>query len=327
MWDVHAIEPVQRDVVAALEGGTATGEPLRRIDTHMSHLFLGAEEVLKLKRARTFPFADLADLDARSAACAAELAVNRALAPELYEAVVAVRRDGQRRVRLDGEGVIVDWLVRMRRFADGALFSELAEAGRLDPELAAEAAEAVARFHGRQTPRLDAGHAADYVRIVQGLRATEVRAAEEMNLSSASEPLYAALEHEVARQAPTIEARRRRGCVVRGHGELHLANICVFAGKATPFDALEFDPALATADRLYDIGFLLADLKTRGLEAQAEAARVRYFDVLGETEDGLRLLPLFMALRAAVRTAVAVAAGDLAQAARYRRAAVALLDA
>ncbi|CAN7500685.1 hypothetical protein LJR164_003422 [Phenylobacterium sp. LjRoot164] len=41
----------QRAVVAAIESGAAgDGRRLRRIDTHMSHVFLGPERVYKLKR-------------------------------------------------------------------------------------------------------------------------------------------------------------------------------------------------------------------------------------------------------------------------------------
>ncbi|MEI9965975.1 MAG: AAA family ATPase [Caulobacteraceae bacterium] len=51
----------------------------------------------------------------------------------------------------------------------------------------------------------------------------------------------------------------------------------------------------------------------------------RYWDAAGQPEDALALLPLFMALRAAVRTAVAMEAGDAAEADGYRRLGLDLL--
>ena len=313
-------EVEQAAVVAALESGRASGDgaPLRRIDTHMSHLFLGRTHVYKLKRAVAHPFADMSTLAARRAACEAELAVNAALAPAIYEAVapVVLRPDGT--IGLGGEGRAVDWVVRLRRFPDGALFSELARAGTLSAALVREAVDAVAAFHASSPPRRDAGHAADYLRIVEGLRVTEVEAAARLGLSCASEPLFAAIEHEITRHTPLIEARRRAGRVRRGHGDLHLRNVCLFEGRATPFDALEFDPSLATADVLYDIAFLILDLRAHGLDALAETARERYWAAAAEPAAACALLPLFTALRAAVRVAVAVEAGDLETAARYR---------
>lgn len=113
---------------------------------------------------------------------------------------------------------------------------------------------------------------------------------------------------------------------MRGHGDLHLRNICLYRGEPTPFDALEFDPALATGDLLYDVAFLFMDLRARGLDALANRAMNAYWDAAGEGEDALALLPLFTAMRAAIRMAVSVEARDLAQAARYRALAHALLQ-
>ena len=93
----------------------------------------------------------------------------------------------------------------------------------------------------------------------------------------------------------------------------------------TPFDALEFDPVLATGDVLYDVAFLFMDLRARGLDDLANAAMNRYWDAAGQAEDALALLPLFMALRATIRMAVAVEAGDLTDSARYRQLGLELL--
>lgn len=316
----------QQAVVRALESGAATGQgPLKRIDTHMSHLFLGENRVYKLKQNRRHPFADMSTVEARRQSCEAELAINKALAPDLYEAVLPVVRATDGAIRVGGEGEVVDWVVTMRRFPDGALLDEIARAGRLTPELVDEAAEQVAAFHARLPHRTDAGHAADYHRILEGLRRTEAEGAAALGLQPGSETLFAALEQELARQSPRIEARREAGWVRRGHGDLHLRNICVYQGRVTPFDALEFDPVLATGDVLYDVAFLFMDLRARGLDDLANAAMNRYWDAAGQAEDALALLPLFMALRATIRMAVAVEAGDLTDSARYRQLGLELL--
>jgi aminoglycoside phosphotransferase family enzyme/predicted kinase len=312
-------EPDQTAIVAAIESGAATGSgrPLKRIDTHMSHIFLGAERVYKLKRSRRHPFADMSSADLRRRACEAELVVNRALAPGLYEAVLPVCRD-RGGIRIGGPGEAVDWVVVMRRFPDGALLEEIAEAGQLTSTLVCQAVAAIVDFHASSPPRADVGHAADYARIIAGLRRTEAEGAAALGVRPASEALFTGLEQELSKLAPLIEARRKAGRVRRGHGDLHLRNICIWGGRVTPFDALEFDPALATTDVIYDIAFLLMDLRARALDQLANGAMNDYWEVSAQPEEGLALLPLFMALRAAVRMAVAVEAGDLVQAARYR---------
>jgi predicted kinase len=108
------------------------------------------------------------------------------------------------------------------------------------------------------------------------------------------------------RLAPVMEARRRAGKVRRCHGDLILRNICLLDGTPVLFDCLEFDEELATIDVLYDLAFVLMDLRHRGLPDLANFLFNRYLDDMDET-DGLSLLPFFMAVRAAVRAHVTAA--------------------
>jgi len=322
------IHPDQVELVEALASGAAEGEPgpLRRLDTQMSHVFLGADHVYKLKRALAHPFTDLSTLARRRAACLAELRLNRRLAPRLYEAVAPARRGSDGRVRLGGPGVTIDYVVVMRRFPDGALLDELAQAGKLTDKLILETIGTVACFHAGLEPHHDMGHVADYQRTLAGLRQTDIAGAARLGLKRESDGLFVRLSQALARQSPLIEARRRAGWVREGHGDLRLRNICLFEGRVTPFDALEFDPALSTTDVLYDLAFLLMDLRVRGLGRSAKLAEARYWALSGQAS-AEALLWVFMALRATVRMAVAMEAGDVAGAGLYRRFAETALDA
>ncbi len=319
-------EAGQAAIVAALQSGAATGDaaPLRRIDTHLSRVFIAPERVYKLSRARWHPFVDLSSPGRRRAAGEAEVSVNRRLAPGLYERLAAVTRAGDGAISLDEPGEAVDWVVVMKPIAPGAILDEMADAGALPVRIVEDLAETVADFHAALPPVRGAGRPADYSRILAGLRATEAQGAAASHVRRRSARLFELIEAELARRAPQIEARRRAGFVRQGHGDLHLGNICIFNGKVTPFDALAFDPALATGDVLYDLAFLLMDLRARGLGAHANVAMNRYWDASGQPESALALLPLFMALRAMVRMAVLTEAGDLAKAGRYRRLALRL---
>ena len=92
----------------------------------------------------------------------------------------------------------------------------------------------------------------------------------------------------------------------RCHGDLHLRNVCLFAGKPTLFDCLEFSDELASVDVLYDLAFLLMDLEHRGLVDYANLVLNRYLDLTGE-DDGLAAIPLFLSSRAAIRAHVTAA--------------------
>jgi predicted kinase len=115
--------------------------------------------------------------------------------------------------------------------------------------------------------------------------------------------VIAGCREALARHAVLLDRRAREGKVRRGHGDLHLRNICLFEGKRLLFDCLEFDEDLATVDVLYDLAFVLMDLWHRKLEALANVLFNRYLDAFGD-ESGIRLLPFFMAVRAAVQAHV-----------------------
>jgi predicted kinase len=99
------------------------------------------------------------------------------------------------------------------------------------------------------------------------------------------------------------------GLVRRGHGDLHLGNIVLLQGQPVAFDAIEFDPVIASGDVLYDLAFPLMDLIERDLVAQANLVMNGYLQASRRDDDyeGLAALPFFMSLRAAIRAKVMAA--------------------
>lgn len=329
--DAHTLSPgeapAQAEVVRAFALGLATREaPLQHVVTHMSHVFLGRERAYKLVRARAHPFGDFSTLAARRAACLAEFTLNHAQAPALYESVKPVRMGPNGKVHIGGGGRLVDWVVIMRRFAPGALFSEMARDERLTADHVIGAVDAVARAHEAAAPLMQDGGVRDYEAILDGLRKSHAVAEAAGREVTDAVALLEALRQRLHALAPLLERRRQGGWTRRGHGDLHLGNICIFEGRVTLFDALAFDKTLATGDVLYDLAFLLMDLKARGLSPYANLAMNRYWDETRQPEWALALLATFMALRAVVRMTVAEEAGDRDEAALYHRLGLQLLD-
>src|SRR6202043_1792202 len=102
----------------------------------------------KVKLAVRFPFLDYSTPQKRKAACEAELAVNRAFAPELYRRVVPITR-AHGRLALDGAGGPIEWALEMQRFDENATLDRLAERGRIDLALADALARVVAAAHAK----------------------------------------------------------------------------------------------------------------------------------------------------------------------------------
>jgi uncharacterized protein len=76
-----------------------------------------------------------------------------------------------------------------------------------------------------------------------------------------------------------LDVRRDQGRVRRCHGDLHLGNICLFEGRPTPFDCIEFSDDISCIDVLYDLAFLLMDVVQQGLDDLANIVFNRYIDI------------------------------------------------
>ncbi len=306
--------------VAVFLGDPATfgAGAVERIDTHGAMVFLAGGRAYKVKRAVAFPYMDFSTLERRHRACRRELALNRRTAPDLYLGVVAIVRDSGGGLRLgplsaDGEaagtGETVEWAVVMRRFRQEDLFDRLAEAGRLTVERIAVLGDEVRAFHD-EAERIDAGvRDGGAARMLAVIEENAEEFAERPDLFQPAETavydrrIRAALEDS----APLLDRRQEAGFVRRCHGDLHLRNICLFDGRPTLFDAIEFNDAIACVDLLYDLAFLLMDLDRRGLAAEANLVLDRH---LRDEADyaGLAALPLFLSCRAAIRAKVAASA-------------------
>jgi aminoglycoside phosphotransferase family enzyme/predicted kinase len=286
--------------------------PPRRIDTHGAIVFLADEDVYKVKRAVRYPYMDFSTLAKRKVACEAEVSVNRAQAPNIYLGVIPITRDDSG-LHLGGAGEIVEWSVHMRRFDENSTLDLLAHTGVLDAEIIDRLAQNVTDMHAK-APMRDGTPAVVAFRAVVFETLHELEARKDIFQPETVASLRANLE-EACRKNEQLQSRRgKKGKVRRCHGDLHLGNIVLEDGIPILFDAIEFDESIATIDILYDLAFLIMDLCERGLSVQACHLLNRYLwlsdDEIGEIE-GLVLLPMFLALRAAIRAKILVAQADL----------------
>jgi aminoglycoside phosphotransferase family enzyme/predicted kinase len=276
------------------------------VETHISRVFLGPDTAWKLKKPVRLSFLDFTTLASREAFCRRELALNAPSAPGLYRDVVPLVRRGDGMLALGGDGAVLDWVVRMARVPEADFLDRIAARGALDATLLDAIADAAASFHARLAPVLGIDLAAAMARVIAG----NARAAREAAMEPARVAAWeAAAMAMLGRVAPALAARSAAGFVRRCHGDLHLGNLCLWQGRPVPFDALEFDEALATIDTGYDLAFLLMDIDRRAGRAAANRVLSRY---VGRTGDAglVAGLPLYLSARAMVRAHVTARMGD-----------------
>jgi uncharacterized protein len=293
----------QSEVISFLSEGASYGKPgltVERIETHISIVFLIGDRAYKLKRAVRFSYLDYSTTAMREGFCKTEFELNRRTAASLYLRLRTITRELGGNLAFDGDGIILDWVLEMQRFSQGALFDRLAEARRLTPDLMRDLTDVIVEFHAAaEVTRNHGGRAA----IEETIVSNHANLLKSCLDSYQVQQLNSASMLRLSTMGSILDTRRDGGRVRRCHGDLHLGNICLFQGRPTPFDCIEFSDDISCIDVLYDLAFLLMDLVRRDLNALASVVFNRYLDFTDDLS-GLAALPLFMSVRAAVRAHV-----------------------
>ena len=305
--------PAEQEIVARFLSKLADCAP---IETHISAVFVGKDTVWKLKKAVQLPFLDFSSLDAREFFLRRELALNKASAPAIYRDVIAVSRQTDGSLAL-GDGQPIDWVMRMARVPSGDFLNLIADRGDLTPNLLDAVGDCVVSDQDRRPVVHGWDSAAALSRVTDG----NARSALAAGLPAGRVADWRQrMQAAIAALRPWLSDRAASGCVRRCHGDLHLQNICLWDGHPVPFDALEFDEALATIDTGYDLAFLLMDLDQ--CVGRAAANRVLNRTIARRGDAAMTQgLPVFMSERAMIRAHVAAASGQTAAASRYLAAA------
>ncbi len=302
----------QAEIIAFLENPESypTPAPVTQVETHAARVFLTGDSAYKLKRAVKYPYLDYSTIALRHDCLLRELTLNKILAPDLYRTVWSITREADGRLMFEGAGTVVDWVLVMARFPDEARLDRVAARGGLDRALVCDLADTLSAFHAR-TPAVPSAGGAMAVRAVLettlGLLNAMPGRFDPARVRHLDLESHARLRH----YADLLDLRSVMGKVRRCHGDLHLENICVVGGKPVLFDRLEFDDRLANIDILYDLAFLVMDLLDKGYPGPANGVFNRYLDRAGESI-GLGLMPLFLSMRAAIRSYVLLTQADLA---------------
>ncbi|HEU0203583.1 MAG TPA: phosphotransferase, partial [Burkholderiaceae bacterium] len=316
-------------IFSALRSPAAYPHPVGKvevIETHISAVLLAGEFAYKLKKPVALGFADFSTLERRRHFCFEELRLNKRSAPQIYLDVVAVAGDPPRFLAVEQAQNVVEYAVRMRRFADDARLDRVARAGKVDAVIVDRLAAAVAAFHQRceaapsasafGTPELIARWVRDNLAELQRLAASLVDAASPVHAGSPAAASRADAasrlrrlaqwsEAELTRLGPTFAARRAGGSVRECHGDLHLANVVLLDGTPLLFDCIEFNDELRLIDAFNDVAFCWMDLLAHELPHLAARFLSGYVEATGDYA-GLATVRFYAAYRALVRAKVAL---------------------
>ena len=285
---------------------TLEGSPLEKvIETHISWVFLSRDYAYKIKKGINLGFLDYSTLEKRRECCELEITLNRRTAKELYLEVIPIGGTPEQ-PRL-GEEPAIDYAVKMVRFADNALLSELVAESRLTDSDLTGLAEGVAEFHHQAAivpTREPYGSPAMVAKPMQENFTLLRQGHRDAAIIDQIERLQEWTESELERQHPLLQERKDKEMIRDCHGDLHLGNIVLYDNALRPFDCLEFNPSLRCIDPISEIAFLVMDLSEHHHPHAANLFLNHYLQQSGDYA-GLPLLPLYLLYRAMVRAKVA----------------------
>ena len=285
------------------------------LQTHISFVTLAGGYVYKWKKPVDFGFVDFSSLAKRKFYCQRELFLNRRLCPAIYLDVVWLSR-GSGTFKLNGDGEIVEYGVKMARMPEAGMLHRVIDAGLLQPDHLDAIIDILVPFY-RQA---DQGKKVRDNGRVESVRRTISNNFAQTRPFIGSAPLTAERFARIKRgtdsflkQGKLFDERIQAGCIRDCHGDLYSNNICL-ADKNTIhiFDCLEFNDSLRFIDICADVAFLAMDLDFHQLFSLSDYFINRFIDISGD-KGMVQVLNFYKCYRAYVRGKVGLlAAADTA---------------
>ncbi len=299
----------QQKLIEALQSPACYPHAVDRVEhveTHISHLLLAGDCVYKIKKPLDLGFLDFSTLERRRFYCEEELRLNTRLAPQIYEAVVAIGGSADAPV-FDGGGDAFEYAVRMKRFDREQELDKLLERGELPRAWMQDLAGIVAGFHERIPRAAPDSNLGTPEAVLQPMQE---------NFDQLGELIE---DHEQRRLLDTLEQwtldsyrqlkgilseRHEQGFIRECHGDMHLGNMTRFEDRLVIFDGIEFSEALRWNDIISEVAFVTMDLADRGAPGHAWAFLNTWLEYTGDYA-GVRLLRFYEIYRAMVRAKIA----------------------
>ena len=275
--------------------------------THISVVYMTDEFVYKVKKPVDFGFLNFLTLEDRLKYCEAEVKLNSRLAPGVYLGVVPITfgRDGP---RFEGEGLPVEWAVKMRRLPDDATLAARLAKGELSDATFARLGQAIAQFHRNAPGGPSIERYGSFAVIAHNSRENYQQSRPHIGTTISKtvwSRLTAANDRQLERLSPLMESRAKNGMTRDVHGDLHLDHVYLFPDRAPPqdmliLDCVEFNDSYRCSDVVADMAFLAMDLIFHDQRDLMRSFVEAYFEKSGDG-DGRKLLDFYVAYRAAVR--------------------------
>lgn len=274
------------------------------VETHFSWVFLTGEHAYKLKKPACGEGFDFRSVEARRRNAVAELRLNRRLASKTYLGLVALTHQPDGALKLDGDGVPVDWLVKMVRLDANRMLDRRLASGNWHYHDLEALGRRLAGFFGSARravlplPRYLAQIKGELDRSLVTLSRVG-----EPELRSVAVPIVRGLNAFLVRRVSLFRQRVGKR-LIDGHGDLRPEHVYLH-GIPQIIDCLEFRPDLRRLDPINEIAFLVMECGRLRPAPVEERLMRRYMQRSGD-KPSASLVSFYTALNAVIRARLAL---------------------
>jgi aminoglycoside phosphotransferase family enzyme len=307
----HASAPPEVDIsrkVAFLASPKAYADQPARIEiveTHLSWVFLTDRHVFKLKKPLRGDGFDLSTAQARRRNAETEVRLNRRLAPDIYLGVVPLTLAGSHRLAISGQGVVVDWLVKMVRLPAERMLDRRLACGNWHYADIHTLADVLAKFFAtaRHVPIQPIAYL-DRLRAECRLTRHAFRASGSPPLQHAVDRVVRYIEAFIGRHSDLLLRRLEDHRIVEGHGDLRPEHICLGSAPRI-IDCLEFRLDLRCLDPVDELAFLGMECERLGAGGIGRMLFWHYCRRTGDCPPPI-LIAFYKAIGALIRARIAI---------------------
>jgi uncharacterized protein len=293
----------QKQVVDALLNPEAYPEnpgEIGLIQTHISFVFVTKNFVYKMKKAVNFGFLDFSTLEKRRFFCEKELELNKRLCPDVYLEVVSINKSNN--VRINGEGEIVEYALKMKRLPQEKIMTLLLKENKVNDKTIDELAKIIAQFHSKAQTSNEINEYGSLKIIRTNWDENFVQTQKYVN-QTISQNTLEFIQNKInafmEKKKPLFESRINDNKIRDCHGDMHSGNIFI-TKPICIFDAIEFNDRFRYSDVASDVAFLAMDLDFQQRQDLSDYFIAKYIKYSNDQELE-KLLPFYKCYRAHVR--------------------------
>lgn len=281
-------------------------ERVKHLQTHISHVFIAAPYVYKLKKPVDLGFLDFSTIDKRKYYCEQEVKLNRRLCREIYLGVICIT-GSEESYRLgpatDNPAEPVEYLVKMKQLPKEHFLIAKVKKGILKTEDLERVADKLTAFYSEQKPG---------PKILSYGEMKVIRFNTDENFKQTESFIGTtidAITYQTILQFTNgfmdygeslIQKRMNQGRIVDGHGDLHLEHINITDENICIYDCIEFNERFRYQDVAADLAFLAMDLDFHNLRKESLRFTGLMSELLGDP-DLLKMMDFYKCYRAYVR--------------------------